>query len=99
VAILTAMSLQAPLRAQTVPDWAVGNIKTIFADPSDVILEMNTVSPCGGYYLHIYRSATNFQELVSLMYTAAATGKAVRLWIVSCNGQRAVVSHGQAIFQ
>ncbi len=99
VAAFAASLAQSPLNAQTVPNWASGTIKSIYVDPSKVVIELSAVGPCGGTFYEISRSAVNFTEIVSLMYTAAASGKQVLLWVVGCSGTRADVSHGQAIFQ
>lgn len=85
--------------SQSVPSWVDGKkIKSIYADPSDVVLELNGNGPCGSSLFHIRRSTTNFQELTALMYTAAATGKDVNLYVAGCEGTRNIVGHGAAQF-
>jgi hypothetical protein len=85
--------------AQTLPTWKVGRITWIYADPSDVVLVMDSSGPCGGNMVNIRRSAANFQEMTALMYTVASTGKQVSLYITSCDGERSIASHGGAQFQ
>ena len=85
--------------AQTLPTWKVGRISSIYADPSDVVLVMDSNGPCGGSMINIRRSAANFQEITALMYTAASTGKQVSLYITSCDGERSIASHGGVQFQ
>ena len=85
--------------AQTLPTWKVGRISSVYADPSDIVLVMDSSGPCGGTMFNIRRSAANFQEMAALMYTAASAGKQVSLYITSCDGERSVVSHGGVQFQ
>ena len=85
--------------AQTLPTWKVGRIHAIYADPSDVVLVMDSNGPCGGNMINIRRSAANFQEMTALMYTAASSGKQVSLYVTSCDGERSIASHGGVQFQ
>lgn len=84
--------------AQTVPAWRQGVIKSIYADPSHVVLELSVNGPCGENLYNIPKTNGNFQEFVSLMYTAAAGGKQANVYVTSCSGARNVLSHGQVIF-
>ena len=85
--------------AQSLPTWKNGRISSIYADPSDLVLVMDSNGPCGGNMINIRRSAANFQEMTALMYTAASTGKQVSLYITSCDGERSIASHGGAQLQ
>ena len=84
--------------AQSAPAWRQGIIKSIYADHHNVVLELNVAGPCGETLYNIPRTNTNFQEFVSLMYTAAAGGKTANVYVTSCSGARNILSHGQAIF-
>ncbi|EQB05499.1 hypothetical protein L288_12705 [Sphingobium quisquiliarum P25] len=59
---------------------------------------MNLNGPCGSAFFHIQRSATNFTEFTALMMTAASSGRTVNLLVTGCNGDRNMVSHGEAYF-
>lgn len=85
--------------AQTsIPAWQYGTIISIYADPSDVVLILNGNGPCGGNQFDIQRSNTNFPEFTSLMYTAAAEGKTVGVYVTACNGTRNFASQGMSNF-
>ena len=95
---MALMGSSGQVFAQSVPLWLSAKITKIYADPSDVVLELGSNGPCGSNLFHIRRSATNFQEMTALMYTAAATGRFIDLYITSCDGQRNIISHGAAQF-
>jgi len=85
--------------AQTsIPAWQTGTITAIYADPSDVVIILNVNGPCGGNNFDIQRSNTNFSEYTSLMYTAAAEGKSVGLYVTSCSGTRNFTTQGMSNF-
>ena len=75
---------------------AQGTIVNIFADPSDVVVEMNTPGSCGSNYFHIQRTATNFHEMTAVALTAFSGAKTMTFFVQSCTGNRNIVSHGFA---
>jgi hypothetical protein len=87
-AILTVVQ---PVLAQ--PNTA-GKIVSLFADPGDFVIELDTRGRCGSAYFHVPRANANFKELTALALTAFSTGKTMTLYVASCSGDRNVLSHG-----
>ena len=78
-----------------IPEWRNGTVENIFADPSDIVMSVNgPVGPCGSPLYHIKRTNVNFSEFYSLSLTAFAAGKSVSIWVVGCEGDRNIISHG-----
>ncbi|WEK02360.1 MAG: hypothetical protein P0Y59_11965 [Candidatus Sphingomonas phytovorans] len=63
-----------------------------------MVLQLDGTGPCGGSLFHIQRTAVNFHELTSLMYTAASLKKTVNLYVSSCNGNRNIIEVGDVSF-
>jgi hypothetical protein len=87
----------APAMGQ-VPSFREGKITRIWADPSDMVVQLDGTGPCGSDLFHILRSAANFDQMTALMMTAAAAGRPVNLYVTGCNGDRNIISHGAAGF-
>jgi hypothetical protein len=72
----------------------------IFADPSDIVVELDINPPakshCGSRYFHIQRTSANFKELTAVALTAFSAGKTMTYFVASCNVDRNIVSHGFA---
>src|SRR3569833_811027 len=80
--------------AEALPESRSGRILSIYADPSDIVMGLDVVGPCGSFYYHIQRNNLNWKELYSLMLLAFATGKSVSLVVANCTGDRNILSHG-----
>ena len=72
----------------------IGKPLEVFADPSDVVVALDTAGTCGSKYFHIQRANTNFKELAAVVLTAHSSGKTLRLFVASCSGDRNILSHG-----
>jgi len=70
---------------------------TVFADPSDVVVDTDTKGKCGSNFFHIQRSHENFKELTAVALTAIATGKRMVFFVESCGGDRNILSHGAVL--
>jgi hypothetical protein len=68
----------------------------VFADPSDVVIGLDTAGTCGSKYFHIQRANENFKEFTAIVLTAIASGKSLRLFVASCSADRNILSHGAA---
>ena len=66
----------------------------VFADPSDVVIGLDTAGSCGSKFFHIQRANTNFKEFTAVVLTAYSSGKSLRLFVASCSGDRNILSHG-----
>jgi len=71
-----------------------GRALEVFADPSDVVIVLDTPGSCGSSFFHIQRSNPNFKEFAAVALTAVSTKRSMRLFIASCAGDRNVLSHG-----
>jgi hypothetical protein len=82
-----------------VPEWRNATIVQIYADPGDIVLQLSGANgPCGSTLYHIQRANTNFKEFYAAMLTALALNKNVSVYVMSCSGDRNIVSHG-SVFQ
>lgn len=66
----------------------------VYADPSDVVVELDTAGSCGSKYFHIQRASQNFKELTAAALTAISSGKSLHLFVASCAADRNILSHG-----
>ena len=73
-----------------------GKIAILSVEVSEVVIGLDRNGPCGSTYFHIQRTAQNFSELTALAMTAFAGGKGMRLFVVSCSGDRNIIDHGYA---
>jgi len=71
-----------------------GKVVTLYADPGDVVIELDTKGRCGSAFFHVPRSNANFKELTAVALTAFSTGKTMTLFVASCNADRNILSHG-----
>jgi hypothetical protein len=78
-----------------------GMLVAVYADPSDVVAELDTPGDCGTKYFHIQRSQTNFKEVAATILTAFSTTKRMNLFIQGCRGTppnaRNILSHGGVV--
>jgi hypothetical protein len=72
----------------------IGKPQEVFADPSDVVVVLDTAGSCGSRFFHIQRANANFKELTAVVLTAFSSGKTLRLFVISCSGDRNILSHG-----
>jgi hypothetical protein len=72
----------------------IGKPLEVYADPSDVVVGLDTAGPCGSKFFHIQRTNTNFKELTAVVLTAYSSGKSLRLFVASCASDRNILSHG-----
>lgn len=93
-----SLTSSTAVMAQSLPVWKAGKINSVYADPSDVVVIMDSNGPCGSPMFNIRRSSANFIEMTALMYTAAASNRQISLNVASCDGDRNAVSHGGAQF-
>ena len=52
--------------------------------------------PCGSGFYHVQRVSLNFDEMVAVILTAFAANKPMTFFVIGCNGDRNIVSHGYA---
>lgn len=97
LAFAVALMHSQSMAAAALPDWRFGQLKMIHADPGDVVLTLNQAGPCGSSFYHIRKTNANFKEFYSLMLTAFSTGMTVNLYVVSCENDRNILSHGNAM--
>lgn len=69
----------------------------VFADPSDVVVQLDKKGSCGSDYFHIQRTSVIFKELTAVVLTAFSSGKNLYLFTASCAGDRNILSHGAAM--
>jgi hypothetical protein len=72
----------------------VGRPTVVYADPSDVVVGLDTAGSCGSNLFHIQRSKDNFRELSAIVLIALSTGKRLTLFVESCSQDRNILSHG-----
>jgi hypothetical protein len=71
-----------------------GKPLAVYADPSDVVIHLDTAGPCGSNFFHIQRTSQNFKELTSAALTALSLGKGMHLFVSTCASDRNILSHG-----
>jgi hypothetical protein len=103
--IAVTLTIAGSLASAAYADVLVGGkIEAVYADPSDVVIQLDQngdCSPFGGpnpssHFFHIQRAQTNFKELTALMLTALSAGKTVAFFVTSCVADRNIVGHGRA---
>jgi hypothetical protein len=72
----------------------IGKPQEVFADPSDVVVVLDTAGSCGSKFFHIQRANTNFKELTAVVLTAFSSGRSLHLFVASCSDTRNILSHG-----
>lgn len=77
----------------------VGKPLEVFADPSDIVVALDTNTAivgqsCASKYFHFQRTNMNFKELTAMAISALVSGNGMRLFVISCSGDRNIVSHG-----
>lgn len=80
----------------------VGMPVALYADPSDVVVQLDAVGRCGSGLFHIQRDHANFKELTAVVLSAYATGKKLILFVENCKplapggapADRNILSHG-----
>lgn len=77
----------------------IGTVQVVYADPSDVVIQLDVVGPCGSVFYHVRRTNVNFNQVFELARTAIAVNKQLSVFVLpTCQGQRNVLSHA-AIFR
>ena len=56
----------------------IGKPVEVFADPSDVVVALDTAGSCGSKLFHIQRANANFKELTSVVQKDLSSGKTLR---------------------
>ena len=92
----TGHCLEAPPPTTDVGGLTVtgGRVIHVFADPSDMVVQLDQNGRCGSNYYHVQRTSTNFDEMTAVALTAFSTDKTMTLFVASCSGDRNIVSHG-----
>jgi hypothetical protein len=78
----------------TNPVFTEGKIVTVYADPSDFVVVLDTAGPCGSVFYHSQRVNTNFKEMVAVILTGFSTTKTVGFWVTSCLNDRNIAPQG-----
>ncbi|MFG6490503.1 hypothetical protein ACG04R_27815 [Roseateles sp. BYS78W] len=95
LALIAALfALAGSAMSQPAPSVTNGVPVNVFADPSDVVIELDQAGRCGSKYFHIQRMKPNFKEVTAVMLTAFATGKRFVAFVEGCAGDRNIISHG-----
>ena len=71
-----------------------GKVLAVYADPNDVVVQLDKAGTCGEPFFHISRANLNFKELTAVALTAISTAKNMTLFVASCGGTRNILSHG-----
>jgi hypothetical protein len=72
----------------------VGNVQALYADPSDVVIQLDVAGPCGSVFYHVRRTNVNFNQVFEVARTAIAVNKKLSVFVVpACQGDRNVLSH------
>jgi hypothetical protein len=95
--VLTLASALYGSSASAAITVTVGLPVSVFADPSDVVIELDTAGSCGSKYFHIQRSNLIFKEFTAIALTAFANDKRMLLYIASCSGDRNILDHGAVL--
>ena len=91
LSMATVFVMIHPVVAQ--PNTA-GKVVSLYADPNDFVIELDTRGRCGSAFFQVPRSNANFKELTAVALTAFSTGKTMTLYVSSCNADRNILSHG-----
>lgn len=94
IAILALTTFGAMSNAQAQTTVTAGVPMNIFADPGDLVVELDNAGRCGSKYFHVQRASGNFKEMTALVLTAFSVGKRLTFFVVSCANDRNIVSHG-----
>jgi hypothetical protein len=78
------------------PISIAGHIVSVYADPSDFVVEIDNVGICASTFFNIQRDQVNFKEVTALLLAAFSSYKRVNLFVKSCSGGRNILSHGGA---
>jgi hypothetical protein len=73
-----------------------GRVMALYADPGtnpDFVIELDRRGRCGSNFYHLIRSYPNFQQAVDLANLALAHDKKMIVWLISCRGDRNILSH------
>jgi hypothetical protein len=76
-------------------DYVWGRAVRVYADPSDLVVELDRRGPCGTSLYHFRRANANFDEVVALVLTAFAADKSIGVFVPEqgCAGDRNIGSH------
>jgi hypothetical protein len=66
---------------------------TVYADPSDGVIETDTTGPCGSAFYNFQRTQTNFKEMMAVVLTAFSSSKNVVAFVSHCSGNRNIIDH------
>jgi hypothetical protein len=68
-------------------------VQVLFADPSDVVVQLDKQGGCGSSFFHVKRASENFKEMVAIFMTAFSLSYRVNAYEDSCEGQRNILGH------
>ena len=91
---LALLAFLGPLGSANAQTVTTGRPVEVYADPSDLVIALDTAGTCGSSYFHIQRTNKNFTEFTAVALTAFSTGRSLRLIVASCAGDRNILSHG-----
>jgi hypothetical protein len=94
--LASVTGLASPARADIAV--IIGQVVEVFADPSDVVVKLDTKGTCSdSVFFHIQRSQENFKEVVAVMLTAFSTTKKLALYVDHCANDRNILSHASVM--
>ena len=93
----TALAVSALLGAASAAEAQTnvsGVVQAVYADPSDVVIQLDVVGPCGTAFYHVRRTNVNFNQMFEVARTAIATNKRLSVFVTAtCQGTRNILSH------
>jgi hypothetical protein len=92
--LASAVLLASAGAAQAQLTNKVGTVQALYADPSDVVIQLDVPGPCGSVFYHIKRTSVNFNQVFELARTAIAVNKKLSVFVTpNCQGDRNILSH------
>jgi hypothetical protein len=86
--------LLSPASAESVVSQTLGQVGSIYVEEGNLAVEMDTKGSCGSQFFIIRRNKDNFKELAAGAIAAFSGGNPMRFYVVSCSGDRNIVSAG-----
>lgn len=97
LAVLTSLIFATPATAQT---QVSGRINKLWVESNaDLSVDFSAAGPCGSGVFRMSHNAANFDQMMALLLTGAASGRTIVLeTTASCSGTINNISHGASIF-